>query len=518
MGNITFLPNEIFEVLKRIKSSSSPGPDEINQRILKEVADAVALPLLLLFTKSMASGKIPNDWKKATVVPIFKSGTKKEPVNYRPISLTSVVVKIMERVIKEKMMAHLVSNKLIGDSQHGFMPRKSTTTNLVAYVNYITEQLDQGQPVDVIYLDFAKAFDKVPHKRLLQKLRSFNFSTETMKWIEAWLCDRWQRVVVNGQYSEWEKVISSVVQGSVLGPLLFLIFINDIDSCIGQYEGFASKFADDSKIAKVVNDPKTANEMQNIINNLEKWCKDWGMSFNTEKCCIMQFGHNNLHTTYTLDGQQLKNVSTQKDLGVIITNNKSPSDQCAQAAKKGNQVLGRIRRSFSCYTKEVMLQIYKVFVRPHLEYAVSAWCPWQRKDVEMLEKVQHRATRRMSDVKGSYPERLSQLNLTTLEDRRQRGDAIEVYKCLRGFWGIESGTLFKPSNPEKQITRQQHSFMPLAIRRTRLDLRKNSFCVRGAKSWNALPSHVRDSVSVNAFKNAYDEHFKNLYSKPHTIK
>ena len=149
-----------------------------------------------------------------------------------------------------------------------------------------------------------------------------------------------------------------------------------------------------------------------------------------------------------MNGQILESVSTQRDLGILISKNCLPGNQCTLAAKKANQVLGQINRSFSCKTKDVMLQIYKVFVRPHLEYGITAWSPWLKKDIDALEKVQHRATRRMSDVRGSYTERLEQLELTTLEERRLRGDAIEVYKYLRGFLDIEKETIFK-ATPDK---------------------------------------------------------------------
>ena len=504
MSEIHFTPYMVTEVLKQIKNSSSPGPDEISQRILKETAQEISLPLSLLFNKSMRSGCLPKDWKKANVIPIYKGGSKGEPANYRPISLTSVVVRVMERIIKEKMMRHMKTNGLINPSQHGFLPKKSTTTNLIAYLDYLTKRLDEGNPVDVLYLDFAKAFDKVPHKRLLQKLKCYNFSHEAVTWIENWLKDRQHRVLVNGTCSDWEDVISSVVQGSVLGPILFVIFIDDIDTCLGPREGIIPKFADDTKVAKVVKDDQTAKEMQDTISNLEKWCEKWGMKFNTLKCCILHFGRHNAKYEYKMNGQVIKSVTSQKDLGISITDNCLPSNQCALAAKKANQILGQINRSFSCKTKDIMTQIYKVFVRPHLEYAIQAWSPWHKKDVAILEKVQHRATRRMSDVHGSYPERLRQLDLTSLEERRIRGDAIEVFKYVRGFLDIDSKTLFAQSHSEHPKTRHQHSFMPLSVPRANLDLRKNFFSVRGAKLWNILPSAIRESTTVNRFKNAYD--------------
>ena len=510
MEDVKFNPSVIAEILKHMKNSSSPGPDEISQRIIKEVADEVSLPLSILYSKSIKSGQLPGDWKKANVVPVFKKGSKGEPINYRPISLTSVVVKVMERIIKERMMKHLSINNLLRPSQHGFMPKKSTTTNLVTYMNYVTKKIDDGLPVDVLYVDFAKAFDKVPHKRLIQKLNRYQFSQELMIWIEAWLADRKQRVQVNGKYSKWLDVTSSVVQGSVLGPLLFILFIDDIDSCLGNYSGLISKFADDTKIAKVVKDSASASEMQTVIKNLEIWCKTWEMELNAKKCSIMHFGHGNMKKEYFINGEKLCSPQNQKDLGVTISNSCTPGVQCALAAKKANQVLGQINRSFTCYTHEIMTQIYKVFVRSHLEYAVAAWSPWHQKDIDVLEKIQRRATRRMSDIQGTYPERLKKLNLTTLEERRLRGDAIEMFKCLKGFYDVEKEKLFTINEVDQPKTRHQKSHMPLNVPRSKLDLRKNSFCVRGPTLWNSLPSNVRDSSSVNAFKNAYDKHVKTL--------
>ena len=224
------------------------------------------------------------------------------------------------------------------------------------------------------------------------------------------------------------------------------------------------------------------------------------MQFNVKKCGILHFGYSNKKFEYKLNGQTLQTLTNQRDLGVLVSDDCLPGNQCALAAKKANQVLGQIHRSFSCKTKDVMLQIFKVFVRPHLEYAVTAWSPWHKKDIEVLERIQHRATRRMSDVRGSYPERLQVLGLTTLEERRKRGDAIEVFKYLRGFLDVNKESLFTTISTSHPKTRHQQSFMPLSVPRTRLDLRKN----RGAKLWIDLPLKVRESNTVNRFKNNYD--------------
>jgi len=501
--NIIVGEDEVIENLGKLKLGKAPEPDGTSTFFVN-TKDWIAKPLPLIFNMSLREGVVPQDWKKANVTPLFKKGCRQDPGNYRPVSLTSIACKVLESILKRAILQHIEKNKPLNNSQHGFMANRSCLTNLLEYFEKITEILDNGGSVDVIYLDFSKAFDKVPHRRLIAKLENFGITGRVKYWIENWLSGRTQRVLINGCKSEWESVLSGVPQGSVLGPLLFLLFIDDIDDGVNS---FIKKFADDTKVFREVNNLRDSNNLQEDLNGLNEWAQKWLMEFNVAKCKVMHMGSKNCQLGYNLGGNELEVVTEEKDLGVIVHNSMKTNRQCAEAAKKGNKILGMIGRNFCHLDKNNLLRLYKLLVRPHLEYSVQAWSPHMVNDIKKLEAVQRRATRMIHGFKDlEYEERLNRCRLTTLETRRIRGDMIETYKILTGKEKLDKDLFFK--QPYRS-SRRGHE-LKIYKGKCRLDLRKFSFSNRVVNEWNKLPKCVVGSKTVNQFKAGIDEYFRDI--------
>ena len=325
-----------------------------------------------------------------------KGADRHDAKNYRPITITSLLCRLLEKILKQKICQHFTENNTIPSEQHGFMKNKSCLTNLLETLEDITKWQDMGIPVDEIYLDFSKAFDKVPHQRLIYKLEKLGITGSLLTWIESFLFQRKQRVKIKGSLSEESHVKSGVPQGSVLGPLLFIAYINDLPLLVNSP---TKVFADDTKMYKEIESISDADSFQADIDSLVKWCQEWGMKFNISKCYIMHYGKNNNNYLYHIQGHLLATCSTYKDLGVIVSNDLKPAEQIAKCVAKANQMVGMIRRTFSYIDKEIFLRTYKVFVRPILEYCQQSWAPYLVKDIEEIEKVQQRAAKLVPELR-----------------------------------------------------------------------------------------------------------------------
>jgi len=500
---VDFEAGKVYQRLVKLKSDKSAGSDGLHPFILKACSESIAQPLSQIFQASYDEGKVPSDWKKAEITPIYKKGPRSTLDNYRPVSLTSVPCKIMEGMIRDSLLKYLEETDQISSRQHGFLRGRSCLTNLLETFEAWTAALDEGYGTDVIYLDFRKAFDTVPHVRLVQKLAGLGVGGQLLQWIRDFLASRTMRVNVKGSYSCWAEVDSGVPQGSVLGPLLFLVYVNDIPDWI---KNSIRMFADDTKIWARVSELRDAEGLQADLDQLQKWSDTWLLRFNASKCKVMHLGHK-LDTRYFLqeNGQrtELQQVQEEKDLGVLVSHDMKPTKQCVEAAKKARSVLGMISRQFPKLSKEQFLVVYKAYVRPHLEYCVQAWAPWLRKDIDCLERIQRRATKLVSGFKSlSYEQRLDRLHLTTLEARRHRGDLIQAFRILMGKDQVEWQQFFQlNSNPHDL---RGHS-MKLYIPGVRTTLRKNFFSYRLLHDWNRLPQEVIDADTVLTFKKRLEE-------------
>ena len=349
LDTISFTPTTIEHFLAKLEPDKAAGPDEIPPRLLKEAAPNLATPLSDLFTASMHTGKIPQDWRDGIITPIHKKGPRTIPGNYRPISLTAVISKDMESIIRKHLLQHLLENKLINQNQHGFIPGRSCLTNLLRALDMWTSAIEEGHPLDIAYMDFQKAFDSVPHQRLISKLNSYGISGNLLTWIEAFLSHRRQRVAVNNATSDWAPVTSGIPQGTVLGPILFVIFVNDLPNNVTSE---TLMFADDTKLLKIIKCDRDSLNFQSDLDRLHRWSLTWQLKFNPNKCKIMHTGRQREEHLYTMINDEndtrtiLEETTCEKDLGLHVDNQLLFDDYIHQACKKASNVLRAIRRTF----------------------------------------------------------------------------------------------------------------------------------------------------------------------------
>jgi len=322
LNNIEITRGMVEDKLLKLKVDKSPGPDGLHPRILKELGQVISYPLKIIFSKSLEEAHVPTAWKLANVKPIYKKGLKSDKANYRPVSLLSVLNKVLETLISERIVDYLMKNGLISKYQHGFVKGRSCLTELLEALEIWVDGLDNRISVDVVYFDIMKAFDTVPHRRLLTILGSFGISGNLVKWIEDYLSGRLQRVVINGCSSSWSLITSGVPQGSVLGPLLFLIFINGLTEVIDSH---IRLFADDTKIFRLIRSGNDCDLLQNDILRLNQWAERWQIDFHPEKTKVLRIGkyHPAPEKEYFMlndaGNREIFNfVTEEKDLGVIV--------------------------------------------------------------------------------------------------------------------------------------------------------------------------------------------------------
>ena len=474
--------------------------------MLKRLAKVLSKPITMIFQESIKRRIVPKQWKIAWITVVFKKGRRLLAGNYRPISLTSVLSNLIEKIIRDHISEHMVTNGFYSNKQYGFIKKRSAPLQLLEAMDKWTEALDKGSSVDCIYADFQKAFDKVPHRRLMVKIRAYGISENICEWIEDFLKDRKQIVKINGKGSKEEVMISGVPQGSVIGPLLFVIFINDLPDLV---ESILMLFADDSKIWKEINGTEDQEMLQKDLDTLKKWSLDWLLIFHPDKLKQVHISSRNEEhdTNYKIGNDKVVDSKSEKDLGIIVDQRLNFEEHMLEKTKKANITMGMIRRSFQFLNRKTFLLLYKGLVRSIIEHAGTVWSPYKMKDIERVEGVQRRATAQLPGMKGKeYEERLKELKLPTLRYRRARGDMIQVYKILNGLDDNQITPklmLSKEARGNSENLRGKHPFH-LYQKRCRLEIRKHSFTQRVVKPWNYLSREVVMAATLNEFKSKLD--------------
>jgi hypothetical protein len=474
--DIVVSPEGVLKLLKDIDVSKSCGPDNITGILLKTFAICIKESLTQIFRYSLLSGSLPDIWRQAKVKAIYKKGNRHSPNNYRPVSLTCITCKILEHIISSHVNSFLSKNDILTDSQHGFRSGRSCETQLVYTFNDLAHNREEGLVTDVLILDFSKAFDTVNHRKLLFKLNRMGINAQVIIWISAFLKDRKQTVMVDGMESAHCGILSGVPQGSVLGPLLFLLYVNDLPA---QLTSECRLFADD---ALVYNTRDKHMILQEDLQKLETWSHTWQLAFNASKCSVLSVGDFNSQQCFSLNNIRLQNVSSHPYLGIELSNNLKWEKHINNIVSKATRLLGMLSRVLKTADTKTRQVAYNTLVRPVLEYGCQVWDPYLKKDIKRLEQVQNKALRFIFRIKGrvSFTQIRKDANVDSLEKRR-RDFRLKLFVKSIGS-GVISNT--HDNAPQRsQNTRQRdglyvpaiktnaffHSFWPRTTRDARGD-------------------------------------------------
>ena len=520
---IGFSSYDIYEFLKKVKVKKAPGPDAISGHVLKNCASVLSSPLAMLFNISYQTGELPDDWKSAYVVPIHKSDKKDDIENYRPVSLTSLVMKIFEKCLRTILYEKCKDKITI--MQHGFLPERSCTTQMLNYIDFLAVQLNNKSQTDVIYFDFSKAFDSVNHDIILKKLKEqYNIDGYLLRFLKEYLRNRKQATVIEGEISAFSKVQSGVPQGSILGPLLFILFINDIVDLVDNNTHILL-YADDIKIFRELKNENDHAILQSDIDCLELWAQCNKMKFNTDKCkvfkCSLMRDPANDERQYTMGSVILELAVDEKDLGVIMVPNLKWNKQHSKLLSKASQKLGLLRRNCSFSNNNIHRKnLYLAIVRSQFEHCSQIWRPVCTTQSEKFEALQKKSVKWICNEDFSYFSRtqyfdkLKELDILPLALKFDLNDLVFFHKTFyfpTAFRQLPNYLLQMKSFDPKSVltTRAMKKYDNLQFLCTifpRIDIFKNSFYYRVHNLWNTVPYEVREVSNPSEFKNKLKEY------------
>ena len=494
----------VCELLGSLDINKSNGPDGISARMLKHTAASISPSITQLFNQSLHSCRVPSEWKSSLVVPIPKGSDAGSPNNYRPISLLVVLSKILEKHVHSIITQHLNLCHPISNQQWGFTAGRSTIGALLSTVHDWFKLLEEGKDICAVFLDYRKAFDSVPHRTLIEKLEGIGVNPYIIAWLSDYLTSRKQRVVVDGSMSSPTDVFSGVPQGSILGPLLFLIYIDGVTEVELSNNSRLVLYADDVLIYSPISCHTDCQLLQHDINTICAWSIEQHLTLNPQKCKFTTISRKRKPTTtpftFKLNNFPMEEVDQFKYLGVLFCHNLSWSPHITATCAKAKKILGLLyRRFYNHSSSECLKQLYLSLVRPHLDYAAQVWDPYLQKDVQLLENTQKFALKLIShNWSTSYQDLLSLSDLPTLSTRRLHLKLSQVYKIVYNLCHFPDHIFEERQAYSERLRRPRTLHQPFAHSNAYL----NSFVPSSVQAWNNLTEQQVTCPSLKSFKSS----------------
>jgi hypothetical protein len=501
------LPCDILKAARKMKGKLSRTPEGIPTYFIKKVITALLQPLTAIFNRSLTSGVVPEQWKKALVIPIFKKGDRRDPNDYRPVSLTSGFSRLEEAVILDPMMAHVQQHNLLSQCQFGFLPRRSSCSQLLSCQYEWLVSHCESESMKVIYTDITKAFDSVNHRLLIQVLHRFGFDEKIILWIKNFLTSRQQQVCIRNATSTPLDVISGVPQGSVLGPFLFILFLDDMSNCISSRNVRLALFADDSKLYSI-----SSVDLQHSMNRISAWLEQHQLVLAPHKCAMLKIKKKAVvdQSVLNIGNHLVEEKLCFKDLGVFVSENldwgKHIDTIYHKASVKSYQILKTMKtRNIWTYMK-----LFNTYIRPLVEYNSQIWNPHLKKHIDKLERIQRNYTKKAFERCNvpftDYDDRLKKIGELTLLNRRKFLDLVFLYKLVNNFYDVRFEQFF--SFKKRSYALRSHPLQILAKQKfTSSSEWMNSFFERTPTIWNHLPANIVTSDSLSNFKFLLKQHF-----------